>query len=72
MADRPQLQAPLANSHSYDVVLAESLDRLSRDLELTAKIYKRLKHERKLIWTCSNGDIGDMHVAFKGTMSMLF
>src|SRR5262245_14093304 len=39
---RPDLQSLLRDADQYDVVLTESLDRLSRDQEDTAAVHKRL------------------------------
>ena len=56
----------------FDVVLAESLDRFSRDQEDTAGLFKRLTFADVRIVTVSEGDIGHLHVGFKGTMNALY
>jgi DNA invertase Pin-like site-specific DNA recombinase len=56
----------------FDVVLAESLDRFSRDLADTAVISKRLKFQAVKLVTISEGDISHLQVGFKGTMNALF
>jgi site-specific DNA recombinase len=56
----------------FDVVLAESLDRFSRDLADTAVISKRLKFRGVSLVTISEGDISHLQVGFKGTMNALF
>ena len=56
----------------YDVVLAEALDRLSRDQEDIAAIYKRLGHAGVRLVTLAEGEISELHVGLKGTMNALF
>ena len=71
---RPGLQALMraAAEGTFDVVLAESLDRFSRDQEDTAGLFKRLTFAGVRIVTVSEGDIGHLHVGFKGTMNALY
>src|SRR5688572_6551610 len=59
------------NRH-FDVVLAESLDRFSRDQEDTAGLFKRLTFASVNIVTLAEGDITHLHIGFKGTMNALF
>ena len=61
-----------ALSHQFDVVLAESLDRFSRDQEDTAGLFKRLTFAGVNIVTLAEGDITHLHIGFKGTMNALF
>lgn len=71
---RPGVKALLrdASEGKFDVVMAEALDRISRDQEDVAAIYKRLKfHGVKLI-TTSEGEINELHIGFKGTMNAIF
>lgn len=56
----------------FDVVLAESLDRFSRDQEDTAGLFKRLTFAGVNIVTLAEGDITFLHIGFKGTMNALF
>jgi site-specific DNA recombinase len=56
----------------FDVVLAESLDRFSRDQEDTAGLFKRLTFAGVTIVTLTEGDITYLHIGFKGTMNALF
>ena len=53
---------------AFDVALAESLDRFSRDQEDTAGLVKRLTFAGAQIVTVSEGDIGYVHVGLKGTI----
>ena len=71
---RPGFQALMrdALNRRFDVVLAESLDRFSRDQEDTAGLFKRLTFAGVNIVTLAEGDITDLHIGFKGTMNALF
>ena len=71
---RSGVQAMLRDAAAgrFEVVVAESLDRLSRDQEDTAGVYKRLTFAGVRIVTPSEGDITLLHVGLKGTMSALF
>jgi site-specific DNA recombinase len=53
-------------------VLSEALDRLSRDQEYVAAMYKRLCHCDVSIVTLAEGKIDELHIGFKGTMNALF
>ena len=55
-----------------DIVLAEALDRFSRDQEDTAGLFKRLTFAGVNIVTLAEGDITHLHVGLKGTMNALF
>ena len=61
-----------AKVNDYDVVIAEALDRISRDQEDIAAIYKRLTHADVRITTVSEGDVNELHIGLKGTMNALF
>ncbi len=61
-----------ALSRRFDVVLAESLDRFSRDQEDTAGLFKRHTFAGVNIVTLAEGDITHLHIGFKGTMNALF
>jgi site-specific DNA recombinase len=71
---RPGLQALLeaASAGKIDVVIAEALDRLSRDQADVASLYKRLTFAGVVIVTLSEGEINELHVGLKGTMNQLF
>ena len=56
----------------FDLVLAESLDRFSRDQEDTAGLFKRLTFAGVRIVTLAEGEVGHLHVGLKGTMNALF
>jgi site-specific DNA recombinase len=67
-----QLLLQEAREGRFEVVVAEALDRLSRDQEDTAALYKRLSFAGIRIVTLAENEIGEMHVGFKGTMNALF
>jgi site-specific DNA recombinase len=71
---RPGYQALVAASRDgeFDVVLTEALDRLSRDQEDIAALFKRLRFAGVRIVTLSEGDISELHVGLKGTMNALY
>jgi site-specific DNA recombinase len=71
---RPGLQALMADASlgRFDTVVAEALDRLSRDQEDIAGIYKRLHYADIQLTTLSEGDISELHIGLKGTMNALF
>ena len=61
-----------AKDGGVNLVYAEALDRLSRDQEDIAGIYKRLNHAGVSINTLSEGLINELHIGLKGTMNALF
>ncbi len=71
---RPGFQAMMRDAlqRRFDVVLAESLDRFSRDQEDTAGLFKRLTFVGVRVLTLAEGEIGHLHVGLKGTMNALF
>ena len=71
---RPGIQALMndAMAGKFDVILAESLDRLSRDQEDIAGIYKRLRFAGVQILTLSEGPVSELHIGLKGTMGALY
>ena len=71
---RSGFQAMMASAlrQEVDVVLAESLDRFSRDQEDTAGLFKRLTFAGVSIVTLAEGDITFLHIGLKGTMNAMF
>ena len=61
-----------AKSGKFDIVVAEALDRLSRDQGDTAHLYRDLTFKGVEIWTIAEGKVETMHVAFKGMMNQQF
>ena len=74
MIQRPGIQALVMDSTRgrFDMVLAEALDRISRDQEDIAGIYKRMRYADVMMFTLSEGEISELHVGLKGTMNALF
>jgi hypothetical protein len=54
------------------MVLAEGLDRLSRDQEDVAALFKRLQYVGIKLITLAESEINELHVGLKGTMNALF
>jgi site-specific DNA recombinase len=71
---RPGIQQLLqdALAGKFDIVLAEALDRLSRDQADVATLYKHLQFAGVKIVTLAEGTINELHVGLKGTMNALF
>ena len=74
LGNRPGMLTLLdaAKCGSFDVLIAEALDRISRDQEDIAAIFKRLSHAEVRIVTLSEGEINELHIGLKGTMNALF
>jgi site-specific DNA recombinase len=71
---RPGVQSLLedARAGQFDIVLAEALDRISRDQADTATLYKHFLFAGVRIVTLGEGEISELHVGLKGTMNALF
>ncbi len=71
---RPGIQQLIqdALAGKFQIILAEALDRLSRDQEDIAGIYKRMSFAGVKIVTLSEGEISDLHIGLKGTMNALY
>ncbi len=71
---RPGLQSLMdrAGRGDFDIVLAEALDRLSRDQADVATLFKRLSFHGVQIVTLAEGEVSELHVGLKGTMNQLF
>jgi site-specific DNA recombinase len=71
---RPGFQSLLANIRAgkADVVLAESLDRFSRDQEHIAAFFKQVSFAETRIVTLSEGEVSELHIGLKGTMGALY
>ncbi|WP_423208842.1 recombinase family protein [Paracoccus yeei] len=61
-----------ARDGRVDIVVAEALDRLSRDQEHIAGLHKHMQFLDVKIVTKSEGEINEMHIGLGGTMSALF
>lgn len=71
---RPAYQQMIADARAgkFDVVVAEALDRLSRDQEDVAGLFKGLRFAEVALHTLAEGEISELHVGLKGTMNALF
>ena len=71
---RPGVQALLQDAQRgrFEIVLAEALDRVSRDQADVATLFKHLRFAGVQIVTLSEGEITELHVGLKGTMNALF
>jgi DNA invertase Pin-like site-specific DNA recombinase len=71
---RPGVQLLLQDAQlgRFDIVLAEALDRVSRDQADVATLFKHLRFAGVQIVTLAEGEISELHVGLKGTMNALF
>src|SRR5262249_55800181 len=71
---RPGYQRLLedARAGQFQIVVAEALDRLSRDQEDVAALFKHLAFAGVKLVTLAEGEINELHVGLKGTMNALF
>ncbi len=57
---------------AFDVIVTESLDRLSRDQEDIAALYKQASYASVQLLTLAEGEINELHVGVTGAMSALY
>lgn len=57
-----------AQARQFDVVMAEALDRISRDQADIATLFKHMQFAGIPIVTLAEGEISELHVGLKGTM----
>ena len=71
---RPGFQALLTamRAGQLDLVLAESLDRFSRDQEHIAGFYKQARFAGVQVVTLAEGEVSELHIGLKGTMGALY
>src|SRR5258708_5700668 len=71
---RPGVRSLLEDDQrgKFDSVLAEALDRVSRDQADVATLFKHLRFASVQIVTLAEGEISELHVGLKGTMNALF
>jgi DNA invertase Pin-like site-specific DNA recombinase len=71
---RAGYQAMLAaiRKGDIDIVVAESLDRFSRDLEHIASFHKQCVFNHVRIHTLAEGKVSELHIGLKGTMGALY
>ena len=61
-----------ARARRFDMLCAEALDRISRDQEDIAHVYKLLRFKGIGLYTLAEGRINEMHIGLKGTMNAIF
>lgn len=71
---RPEYQRMLEDARAgrFDVIVAEGLDRISRDQEHIAAFYKQTSFCGIPVITRAEGEISELHIGLKGTMAALF
>ena len=71
---RPGYQKLLegVRSGAFDVVVAEALDRLTRDQEDVAALFKHLRFHSVPLVTVAEGLISELHIGLKGCMNAIF
>ena len=71
---RPGIQALLEDARRgmFEILVAEALDRVSRDQADVATLYKHLRFAGVTVVTLAEGEISELHVGLKGTMNALF
>jgi site-specific DNA recombinase len=71
---RPGIQQLLQDAQRgmFDIVMAEAIDRISRDQADVATLFKHLRFAGVPIVTLAEGEISELHVGLKGTMNALF
>src|SRR4029079_559064 len=71
---RPGYQKMLEDARAgrFEILVAEALDRLSRDQENIAGLFKQLTFAGVRLVTLAEGEISELHVGLKGTMNALF
>ena len=74
VVNRPGLQRLLSDAaaRKFEVLVTESLDRLSRSQADIAALYERLSFMGVRIETLADGHVSEIHVGLKGTMAALF
>ena len=61
-----------ARRGAFDIVVAEALDRLSRDQEDVAHLFKHLSFAGIKLFTLSEGEISEIDIGLSGTMGALY
>jgi site-specific DNA recombinase len=72
--DRPQYQAVRAaiQAGKLDILMAESLDRITRDQEETSNLFKLCIYHRVQMFTLSEGRISELHVGLSSTINAIY
>lgn len=72
-ARRPEYNKPLkdAAAGKFDVVVSESVDRLSRRLSLLMELHEQLKYRGITLHTPTLGELSEIHVAVLGLVAQM-
>ncbi len=70
---RPGVNDLIANlyTNKYQIVLCESIDRLSRNMAFMARFYDICEYNQVKIYSVQDGLITKLHIGFKGTSNAL-
>lgn len=71
---RPGIQDVIADANKgrFQILLTEAMDRLSRDQEDIAGLFKRMNFASVKIVTLSEGEINHLHIGLTATMNALY
>ena len=71
---RPGIQELMQDAQRgrFQMIVAEAMDRLSRDQEDIAGLFKRMSFAGVKLFTLSEGEVGQLHIGLKGTMNAMF
>ena len=71
---RPAYQQLLQDMRlgQFEVIVTEALDRLSRDQENVAGLYKQASFAGVKVFTLAEGEISELHVGLSGAMNALY
>ncbi|MEN5300121.1 recombinase family protein [Brucella sp. TWI559] len=71
---RPGIRQLMADAQrgEFDIIVAESLDRFTRDQADVATLHKRMRYMGIQIFTLSEKEISEIHIGLQGTMNALY
>ena len=71
---RPEYQRmlQLAMGGRFNVIYTEDLDRLSRSISDLGRLFEETQYAGVKIVTVADGEVNEMHIGLKGTMSAMF
>ena len=71
---RPGIQELMQDAQRgrFQMIVAEAMDRLSRDQEDIAGLFKRMSFAGVKLFTLSEGEVGQLHIGLRGTMNAMF
>lgn len=73
-SNRPGYKAMLAQAEhgTFDVIIVEALDRLTRKLSEIARLHDELQFRRVALHAANIGAVSTMHIGMLGTMAQLY